>query len=194
MKFQLTATWFSSRHLCITSREEKQGSSRGYASDLPEVYLWEGTDHIPHVRGLWSLCRSMHAEIGDTASPSDRVEAALKNRVGRKPLIGAVASPCALHWALVVETHTHEQRRAEKCVKLGITQHQVILRWYFCSLTLWSFHMLPSVESTHCTYGIFIHAVRWSWIISSYISSFPSIFRQERKNDFLYNILARVLK
>lgn len=111
-----------------------------------------------------------------------------------QPLIGAVASPCALHWALVVETHTCEQRRAERCVKLGITQHQVILRWYFCSLTLWSFHMLPSVESTHCTYGIFIHAVRWSWIISSYISSFPSIFRQERKNDFLYNILARVLK
>lgn len=74
------------------------------------------------------MCRSMHAEIGYTASPSDRVEAALKNRVGRKLLIGAVASPCALHWALVVETHTHEQRRAEKCVKLGITQHQVILR------------------------------------------------------------------
>lgn len=128
MKFELTATRFSSKHLCITAREEKQGSSRGFASDLPEVCLWEGTDHVPHIRGPWSLLWSVHAGIGYAVSPSDRAEAALKNRMGRKPLMGAVASPRALHWASEVETHTHEQRRAERCVELGITQHQVILR------------------------------------------------------------------
>lgn len=40
--------------------------------------------------------------------------------------------------------------------------------------------MLPSVESTHCTYGIFIHAVRGTWIIFCYISFFSSIFRKKK--------------
>lgn len=59
----------------------------------------------------------------------------------------------------------------------GSIQHYVILWWYFCSLTPHSLPTLPAVSSTLYTYGVFIHAVRGSWVISSNISSFTSVFK-----------------
>lgn len=135
------------------------------------------------VKWLWSCAKPIRAYpracLTRTCRVNFRAELNLTWEPRPTPGTDTAASCYALCWSSDLETRAHGQKRAEVHGAGTYTQHQVILPCLFLFINSLIFphaaicrkHTLYMWDFSSCCQG--------SWIVSGYMSFFPSIFRKK---------------